>query len=105
MQTNTIRNTLNVIGGKWKPLILCLLIDEGTKRHAQLMKDIPGVSQKVLTQQLRELEENNIIKRTIYPCVPPKVEYEITSYGETLKPLLNEMCIWGKIHSTKKEEF
>lgn len=98
MQTNTIRNTLNVISGKWKPLILCILIDEGIQRHAQLMKKLPGVSQKVLTQQLRELEEDKIIKRTIYPSVPIKVEYEITNYGYTLEPILTQMCIWGENH-------
>lgn len=98
METNTVRCTLDVIGGKWKPIILCILKDDGKKRNSELMKEIGNVSQKVLTQQLRELEKDGIINRIVYPTVPPKVEYEISEYGLTLSNLLFEMCVWGKQH-------
>lgn len=98
---NNVKITLNVIGGKWKPLILFVL-DGHTLRFNEIYKSIEGVTQKMLTQQLRELEEDGLIKRKVYPVVPPKVEYSVTKYGKTLQPLLNSMHKWGSNHRAKK---
>lgn len=99
-ECSTVKTTLNAIGGKWKPLILFLL-SESTLRFGELQKGISGITQKMLTQQLRELEADKIIKRKVYPVVPPKVEYSITSYGRTLVPILSSMDEWGKNHKAK----
>ncbi|WP_339159180.1 helix-turn-helix domain-containing protein [Paenibacillus sp. FSL W8-0186] len=87
--------TLDVIGGKWKLLILCYL-NCGPMRSSQFRKVIPNLSQKMLTQQLRELEEAGIINRTIYNEVPPKVVYEISELGKSLKPILDQLGKWGE---------
>lgn len=87
--------TLNVIGGKWKMLILCHLT-YGPKRTSELKKEMPGITQKMLTQQLRELERDDIIIRTVYNQVPPKVVYEMSEIGKTLNPILDLMCEWGE---------
>ena len=86
--------TLEVIGGKWKPIILHYLA-EGPRRSGELGRLIPQASGKMLTQQLRELERDRIIDRKVYQQVPPKVEYRLTSHGQTLKPILDAMCSWG----------
>ncbi|MBO0800017.1 MAG: helix-turn-helix transcriptional regulator [Blastocatellia bacterium] len=86
--------TLRVVGGRWKIPILFHLF-QGVKRFSELRHAIGGISQKVLTQQLRELERRGIILRKVYPQVPPRVEYSLTEIGETLKPLIDEMCQWG----------
>lgn len=96
-----VEETLKVIGGKWKPIILCILKDEGVHRNNELLKKIPNISQKMLTQQLRELELDKMINRTVYPVVPPKVEYSLSEYGKTITPILNEMCKWGTNHKAK----
>jgi DNA-binding HxlR family transcriptional regulator len=88
--------TLSVIGGKWKMLILWHLGKEGTKRFNELKSLIPGITQKMLVNQLRELEEDLIIHREVYPVVPPKVEYSLTEKGESLMPILESMYEWGK---------
>ena len=88
--------TLKMIGGKWKPLILYYLIENGIKRFNQLHTYMTQVSQKTLTNQLRELESDELISRTVYPVVPPKVEYAITEKGQSLYPLLKLMCEWGE---------
>jgi len=92
-----VTTTLSVIGGKWKPIILYTITVE-TKRFSEIKKLIPAISQKMLTQQLRELEEDSIIHRRVYPVVPPKVEYSITEYGRTLMPILDAMVAWGRRH-------
>ncbi|GIQ65462.1 hypothetical protein PACILC2_40300 [Paenibacillus cisolokensis] len=89
--------TLAVIGGKWKLIILWHLGMEGTKRFSELKKLIPHISQKMLTNQLRELEEDQLIRRKVYPEVPPRVEYSLAPYGESLMPVLKAMYEWGKI--------
>ena len=89
-----VEAALDVIGGKWKPLILWALGDE-VMRFGELQKALPGVNTKMLTKQLRELEEDGIIRRKIYPEVPPRVEYAITDFGKTLIPILNALCNWG----------
>lgn len=90
-----VETTLLVIGDKWKVLILRDLF-QGTKRFSQLKKSLFGVTQKMLTQQLRELESDGIIHREVYPVVPPKVEYSLTPLGETLKPVIDSMYAWGE---------
>ncbi|KHF40173.1 winged helix-turn-helix transcriptional regulator [Halalkalibacter okhensis] len=88
--------TLAVIGGKWKMLILWHLGKEGTKRFSELKSLMPGITQRILVNQLRELESDFIIHREVYPVVPPKVEYSLTEQGKTLMPILETMYAWGK---------
>lgn len=97
-----VETTLSLIGNKWKILIIRDLLS-GTKRYNELTKSITEVSSKVLTEQLRDLENNGIIKRKVYPEVPPKVEYSLTELGETLRPILESMQEWGiEFKQTKK---
>ena len=96
MVTNEIEVTLKMIGGKCKPLILYILIEEGSKRFNQLMGSITQISQKTLTNQLRELETDGLLTRTCYAEVPPRVEYSITEKGLSLFPILELMCEWGE---------
>jgi DNA-binding HxlR family transcriptional regulator len=93
----SVEATLEVIGGKWKCVILCHLM-RGKKRTSELKKLMPAVTQKMLTQQLRELEEDGVINRIIYQQVPPKVEYELSDYGHSLEGILNALCNWGDQH-------
>lgn len=89
--------TLGIIEGKWKLLILCHL-HNGSKRFNEFTNLIPGLTHKVLTYQLRELEAHRLVKRKVYPEVPPKVEYSLTEYGESLIPLMDLMNQWGEEH-------
>jgi DNA-binding HxlR family transcriptional regulator len=88
---------VDVIGGKWKMLILWHL-RTGLKRFSELRRLLPGVTQKMLTAQLRELERDGIVARRVYPEVPPKVEYSLTRYGETLKDYVELSCALGNAH-------
>ncbi|MED1466841.1 winged helix-turn-helix transcriptional regulator [Bacillus salipaludis] len=88
--------TLAVIGGKWKMLILWHLGKEGTKRFNELKSLMPDITQRMLVNQLRELEDDLIVHREVYPVVPPKVEYSLTSHGQSLMPILESMYEWGK---------
>jgi DNA-binding HxlR family transcriptional regulator len=88
--------TLSVIGGKWKMLILWHLGKEGTKRFGELKALMPGITQRMLVNQLRELEQDLIVNREVYPVVPPKVEYSLTEQGRSLMPILDAMYQWGK---------
>ncbi len=101
LECSSVKITLDAIGGKWKTLILFLLADN-VLRFNQLQKGISGITQKMLAQQLRELEHDGLVKRKVYPVVPPKVEYSITSYGKTLVPILTSMDMWGRNHRKKK---
>ncbi|BAY66195.1 transcriptional regulator, HxlR family protein [Calothrix brevissima NIES-22] len=92
-----VQTTLKVLGGKWKILILWHLKDE-SRRFSQLKRLIPNISEKVLSQQLRELEKDGIVERTVYSEIPPKVEYSFTDYGLSLIPILNVLCNWGQAH-------
>ncbi|MDA1904969.1 helix-turn-helix domain-containing protein [Bacillus cereus] len=96
-----IATTLDVIGGKWKVHILCVLMD-GKMRTNEIRREIPNITQKVLTQQLRQLEADGIIHRAVYQEVPPKVEYTISDYGKSLIQIMDELCEWGKDHQIKK---
>lgn len=96
-----VEATLEVIGGKWKPVILFHLTF-GKRRNSELLSLIPQITQKMLTQHLRELEEEGIIVRKIYYQVPPKVEYELSEYGWSLKEILHLMCRWGDAHIERK---
>ncbi|MFB5189830.1 winged helix-turn-helix transcriptional regulator [Alicyclobacillus fastidiosus] len=93
----SVEATLEVIGGKWKCVILCHLT-RGKKRTSEFRRLMPGITQKMLTQQLRELEHDGIIRRISYNQVPPKVEYELTEYGWSLQSILDSLCAWGEQH-------
>jgi len=87
--------TLDFIGGKWKGVILWHLTRK-TLRFSQIRRRLPGITQKMLTQQLREMERDNLVHREVYAEVPPRVEYSLTERGRSLQPILEAMCTWGK---------
>lgn len=95
-----VETTLSLIGSKWKVLILRDLL-AGTKRFGELKKSIGHVSQKVLTNQLREMESQGLVNRKVYAEVPPRVEYSLTKLGLSLKPILDAMWNWGEEYKTK----
>ncbi|MFC4877576.1 winged helix-turn-helix transcriptional regulator [Microbulbifer halophilus] len=92
-----VEATVDVMGGKWKPLIIHYLLG-GTKRFGELRKLIGGVTQRSLTLQLRQLEADGIVNREVFPEVPPRVEYSLTAFGTTLAPILEAMKQWGENH-------
>jgi len=95
-----VKLTASIIGGKWKPSLLFHL--EGhTRRFCELQRLIPGLTKKMLTQHLRELERDGIILRKVYAEVPPRVEYSLTRHGESLKPILKLMSAWGSRHRAR----
>lgn len=97
-----VEATLDLIGGKYKALILWHLSDE-TLRYSQLSKAIPGATSKMLTQQLRELESQKLIHREVYPVIPPRVEYSLTELGKSLIPVLVAMRDWGSSYLRSKD--
>ena len=92
-----IEKTLSIIGGKWTILILRDLAS-GTKRFGQLQKSLNGISPKTLSSRLKELEKEGIVDKEVYPEIPPKVEYSLTSRGESLRTILHALIEWGKEH-------
>jgi DNA-binding HxlR family transcriptional regulator len=94
---------LSVIGGKWKVIILWHLRD-GVKRFGELQRLVRGISQKMLTQELRDLEENGLVRRKVYPVVPPKVEYSLTETGWSLQPVLEQLSRWGEKYRRTRTE-
>jgi len=96
-----VEATLDLIGGKYKALILWHLIDN-ILRFGELQRLVPDATPKMLTQQLRELEKDNLIIRTVYPVVPPKVEYKLTEFGNSMIPVLEKMYSWGETYLTKQ---
>ena len=95
-----VETTLSLISDKWKVLIIRDLLP-GTKRFGELKKSLGAVSQKVLTAQLRQMEAGGLITRTVYPEVPPRVEYTLTELGESLKPVLDAMRDWGEAYKAQ----
>lgn len=95
-----VETTLMLIGDKWKTLILRDLMD-GTKRFSELKKSIGTVSQKVLTAQLRDMEEKGLLTRRVYAEVPPRVEYTLTELGYSVRPVLDAMATWGAAYQAK----
>ena len=96
-----VETTLTLIGDKWKVLILRDLMP-GTKRFGELKKSIGAVSQKVLTAQLRAMEESGLVHREVYAEVPPRVEYSLTELGKSLKPILDSLRAWGEAYKSKQ---
>ena len=96
-----VETTLTLIGDKWKVLILRDLLP-GTKRFGELRKSVGAVSQKVLTTQLRQMEDSGLVIRTVYAEVPPRVEYTLTELGYSLKPVLDAMVTWGQEYKARQ---
>jgi len=103
LPTLPVERALKVIGGRWKAVILCHLFDR-SKRLSELKRLFPKASQKVLIQQLREMEEHGVVHREIFKEVPPRVEYSLTKLGLTLHPVLTALCSWGYRHATELNE-
>jgi DNA-binding HxlR family transcriptional regulator len=93
-----VEATLEVIGGKWKAVLIFHLMRGGAHRFAELRRKTHGISERVLTRQLRELESDGIVHREVFAEVPSRVEYSLTEYGESLRPVTEAMCNWGKRH-------
>ncbi|MEO5806385.1 MAG: helix-turn-helix domain-containing protein [Devosia sp.] len=96
-----VEAALDIVSGKWKAVLIFHILG-GTKRFNQLSRLVPGVTQRMLTTQLRELEADGVIARVVYPQVPPKVEYSITPFGETLTPVLQALALWSQNHAPSK---
>lgn len=90
-----VEAAIDVIGGKWKPLILWQLKEEKVIRYNRLQQNLHGVSPRMLTKQLRELEEDGLVHREMYPEIPPRVEYSLTEFGTTVSPIIESLCEWG----------
>jgi len=99
-----IETTLSLISNKWKILILRDLKTSRSLRFSELMKSVGGISQKVLTSNLREMEADGLITRTVFAQVPPRVEYALTACGESLRPILDAMIVWGLDYIAKESE-
>jgi DNA-binding HxlR family transcriptional regulator len=95
-----IEELMDMIGGRWKVFILWELI-QNPRRSSELRKSIPPITQKVFTEQIRDLGESGLVKRTIYPTVPPRVEYEATELGQSLREILKSMCHWSSENMDK----
>ncbi len=96
------RQVLDLIADKWTAIAIYRL-SQGTKRYSELQREINGISQKMLTQTLRNLERNGIVERKIYPVIPPMVEYSLTTLGQTLVKPLCHLCQWAEIHLSEVE--
>jgi DNA-binding HxlR family transcriptional regulator len=98
-----VERALDIIGGKWKAVALYRLLD-GRKRFSELRRLIPGVTQRMLTLQLRELEQNRLVRRIVHAQIPPKVEYELTDLGRTLEPILYSLRDWAATNIPVEEQ-
>ena len=101
MAARGVDDALRMLEGRWKMVIIFQLFARGVLRFSELEKSIPGVSQKMLIQQLRELERDGIVSRTVYPQVPPKVEYDLTKWGKAMCPALDELLEWAAKRPTQ----
>ena len=97
MAASGVESALRVLEGRWKLVIVFQLFGHGTLRFSELERAIPGVSQKMLIQQLRDLERDGVIRRTVYPQVPPKVEYDLTAWGQAMCPALDALLEWAAL--------
>lgn len=97
-EKDCVQKTLKIIGSKWTVLILRELCD-GTKRFGELEKSLPGISSKTLSLRLKQLQKNAILKKHIFPVIPPKVEYSLTEKGKSLKAIITSMHTWGETYS------
>ncbi|MEM9777680.1 MAG: helix-turn-helix domain-containing protein [Chloroflexota bacterium] len=104
IQSCPVESTINVIGGKYKPLILFYLLEENVLRFGELNRRIPHATRRMLTKHLRELEEDRLLHREVYQQVPPKVEYSLTPLGRSLEPVLQAMLKWGIDYSVHKAQ-
>lgn len=100
----SVEAAINQIGGKWKSLVLCSLKD-GKLRFSEINNKLPDITQRMLTKTLRELEKDRIINRKVYPEVPPRVEYSLTLKGESVLPILDALCEWGKNYCEGEENW
>lgn len=98
-----ITATMKVLGGKWKPILINAIYMTAPARFGELTRSVKGITQSMLTQQLRELEEDGLISRKIYAEIPPRVEYTLTEFGLTLSPIMQAMAKWGKEYRIKKQ--
>lgn len=96
--------TMKVLGGKWKPILINAIYFTAPARFGELKRSIKGITQSMLTQQLRELEDDGIIDRKIYAEIPPKVEYSLTEFGLTLSPVIQTMAKWGEEYRLNKKK-
>jgi len=99
-----VQITLSLIDNKWKTLIIGEIMFEGTRRFGELRKALPGISQKVLTQNLRSMEDGGLIKREVFAEVPPRVEYSLTDLGSSLRPVIDSMMEWGEDYRAKTND-
>ena len=95
--------SIRLIGGKYKAIILWHLMQK-TMRYSEIHKEVPRATDKMLAQQLREMERDGLINRKVYPVVPPKTEYTVTELGRTLKPVIDALCNWGDFYTLYKEK-
>jgi DNA-binding HxlR family transcriptional regulator len=93
-----VETSLELLSGKWKPRILWKLHQRGVLRFAEIKRGLAEITPKMLTQQLRELEQDGLVTRTVYAQVPPKVEYALSEFGQTLGPILDQLAVWGTSH-------
>ena len=96
--------TMKVLGGKWKPILINAIYLTAPARFGELKRSVVGITQSMLTQQLRELEDDGMISRKIYAEIPPRVEYTLTEFGLTLSPIMQAMAKWGEAYRIKKQK-
>lgn len=96
-----VEATLSVIGGRWKPVLVCHLL-QGKKRFGQLRRLTPNATERMITLQLRELEADGVVSREVFAEVPPRVEYDVTEFGRSLEPILDHMQAWGRAFKARK---
>lgn len=91
-----VETLMKTIGAKWKPAIVYCLVHQGRMRFGELRRAMPGITQRMLTMRLRELERDGLVKRTFYEQIPPRVEYEMTELGMEVHPFFRDLCLWGE---------